>query len=427
MFKRFFSGNKKAPPRIPVLTYEQLGGKSLAEIIKYAKELASSGSSTVQSSQDISRRLVDITYFADGVAPDDRVTAEKLEAALWADIARALQSNPSELAAREEARSLHIKHGRISGVFSLMHKIRQAKPENVIDEIVRIDNARLLDDFPREPLKDQRGNLIQALIRDRATTAFDFPWSRGQDGARGSLKATNSVIAAGWLVLTRDPTALWIFSAGERQIAGRWLDNYAAARGLLKSMGVASTAASLIFDSEPDTLAANGMILQSCADRTTKVDDTQAQTLIPELGALDLESRKNFLTYIFCLRLWIWKRTLSGVYGAAFFQRVKDANPSAAWPAVTADILDRIDMMSTLSLGDDKNSTGMQYLLVAGFGLDLIDRTKPSKIQDETLRNCAVMFNDELFHFSHYVRFLLSYLVHGESGSDRAYREDSIE
>lgn len=427
MFKRLFGGNKTPPNPFTVLTYEQLTDKSVAAIRDYATALLEAGPTTVQNWQDISRRLIDIAYFDENVSFEDRVVAEKLESGLWTDIKSAMQSDPSALKAREAARSAHIEHGRVGGVFSLMHKITRTNPEDVFDEIVKIENAKLLKDFPREPLESQRGTLIQALLLSRARSALTCPWSFGKDGAVESTKSTNAVVAAGWLVLTRDPTALWIFTKHERDILGHWLDNYAAARDLLKSLGVGRTSVPLIFSSEPAALSTNQMILQSCGDGTTRIDDPTAASLVPELGAFDLEMRKRFLTCVFCLRLWIWKHTLSGIYGAAFYQRVKDAVSDAAWPAATASTVEGIDTMYQLSFGDDKETTGIHNFLVSGLALDFLDRAKPAEVQNQTVQNCAVIFKDELFHFSHYVRFLLSFLVHGEAGSDQAYREDSLE
>jgi hypothetical protein len=182
----------------------------------------------------------------------------------------------------------------------------------------------------------------------------------------------------------------------------------------------------VLYEPEPDVSKTHQMIVESCADETRKLDNGKSPLNAASFAAFAESGFSDFAAYRFCFRLWIWKRTLTSTYGAEFFEKVKAAVAGSKWPTATEPVLDKIDELYDKALSDDNRTSGLHNLLVAWWALDLIDRTKPTDVQDATVQRCADAFKHGLFHFSHYVRFLLSCLVHGERAADASLREDPL-
>jgi hypothetical protein len=425
MFESLFGRKNKSTN--PLLTFEQLEGKSVESIKEYLRDLAKlDRSPPVNAMQDVSRRLIDITYFDENASIDDRIAAEKTEAAIWKSIENGLQNNPAHLNACSEARSKHIASGRASGVFSLMHKVTNGRPEDVLDTIVQLESAPLLPEFPRDVISGQRGPLISTLLKNRAQVAITSKID-SSDQSVTAISHTNAVITAGWLILTRDPTALWAFDVEERQRLGRWLESYPSAQNVLLSLSIGNAATPTLFGQPTDSRVTCDVMLRSCAEGTSTAGDESP--LVPHtlLSAMDASAYHHFLTQVFCLRLWLWKKMLTGVHGTSHFESVKTSNANANWPEATDGALNEIEKLYETSLGDDSRGSGLPNLLVAFWVLDLIDRDTPKESQDATVKVCAQIFSNEIFHFSHYVRFLLAFLVHGNEAVELMRNEDALE
>jgi hypothetical protein len=415
-------------PTIRPVEYEDIAGKPLCDIEETIKKLADRPANfVVQSAQTISRRLIEIAYFDEDVEMEARKRALTIEDVVWKSIETALKGNEQVLKARREAREAHLEQARTSGVFSLMHKIRHTPPERVISEMISTTNASLLPDFPKDILTAQRGHIIGELLRDRASLEIAQDWVAKDEFAVASLKNSNAVVTAGWLVLTREPTATWAFTGHERLELGKYLDDYDRARSSLVALGVLASNERTTFSPTPEPRLIHDLILQSAADSSTREKAGHAERYRTSVATLREEDRAAFMTVVFGLRILIWKKTLASVYGATFANSALNANPEAKLVEQIQPFLTRLEYLYDISLAGDPNASGFHNLIVASEALDFVDRTLPEDQQNQLVQGLASIFSSELFHFPPYVRFILRFAIHGESDVSSAMLEDALE
>jgi hypothetical protein len=379
------------------------------------------------SAQAFSRRFIDIACFDENVDLETRKRALVLEDVLWKSIEDAVKANPEALKSRRDARDSHLNQARVCGVFSLMHKIRDIPPERVVSEIISLNNASLLPNFPKEPLAEQIGHIVREILRDRATSEVTQAWVRSAEGAVSSLKVANAVVTAGWLVLVRDPTAVWALASGERLELGKYLDDYDRARSRLITLGVIKPRESLSFSPTPEPRLIHDLILQSAADGTTRDAASSAERYRSRLASLSEEARANIMTVILCVRVFIWKKTLASIYGSGFVSSVLGANPNSKWVEPIQPILTKLEFLYDVALSGDPNASGFHNLIVASETLDFIDRSLPKDDQDRLVQGLADIVSSELFQFPQKARFYLWFAINGQAEVDTAMTEDALD
>jgi hypothetical protein len=429
MFKRLF-GRQQAAGRAPAkaLVYEELRTVALDELIALLeRRMGSPPDMTVNEIQDFSRRLVDITYLDEDVGDSDRARAHELEKVAWISLENALAGSPDALEARRAARGAHIEYGNQMGVRSLAYRLDRMDPGDVLSTVVDLKNAALLADCPREGVESNRGAFVAALLRDRVGHFIAAPWTKDNSDAVSSLKTANAVITAGTLVLDRDPTALWLLSPPEREAIGRYLDDYGRAREALVSMGLLVTVPPIELPAgEISPQAVHDMLLQSATEGELRKDALRSGRYRLSLAIFDQATGEEFMTVIFALRVFIWKRVLSSRYGSAYFERVLAVRPAASWPAVLPMVSSMEDLYLR-ALSHEGKTAGFHNWLVSAFALPLLDGKPPEWRTDQTVQTCAAVFERELFHFPHTVRFMIRYLTLGDCDElTRAVGEDGL-
>jgi hypothetical protein len=425
---KWLAGRTKSEVTKPV-EYEDLAHQPLDVLEETIKRISNQPppAFTANSAQAISRRLIDIACFDENVEMEKRERALVLEEVLWKDIENALKSHPDVLKTMREARETHMEHARVGGVFSLMRKIRHTPPDRVISEIISLKNASLLPNFPKEPLAEQRGHIIRELLRDRALSQVTQDWVKKDEGAISSLKTANAVATAGWLVLIRDPTAMWAFASDERLELGKYLDDYERARSKLVALGVIQPSQSPTVSPTPEPRLIHDLMLQSAADGTTRDAAGNAERYRGRLAILTEDARGNFMTVIFGLRVFIWKKALASVYGSTFAGTVLSANPNAGWVEPIQPFLTKLEHLYDVALSGDPKATGLHNLIVATETLDFIDRSLPKDDQDRLVQGFGDIFLSELFQFPQQVRFFLRFAIHGQADVPYAMTEDALD
>ena len=408
--------------------YEDLQGQSLEAVESTLQGLVQQPAAfTVNSGQAISRRLIDIACFDEGVDPQLRERALMLESALWKSVEDALQSQPEDLKIRREAREMHLEHGRQAGVFSLMHKIKQVPSDRVVSEIISLKNAALLENFPKDGLSNQREYVIRELLRDRALREITQVSAQDEGWLVSSLRLSNAVVTAGWLVLIRDPTAVWAFTTEERLSLGKYLDDYERGRTKLISLGVIETGASVSLSPPPEPRLLHDLLVQSAGEGRTREAVGKDERYRARLASLSEDGRASFMTVIFCLRIFLWKKTLSSVYGTEFASTVMGANPEARWPQSIRPVFTKLEFLYDRALMDESPSAGFHNLIVASETLDFLDESLPSEEKNRVVQHFADILKSELFHFPQNIRYLLRFALRGEPEVQAAMSEDALD
>jgi hypothetical protein len=418
MFRRLF-GNRDKRDSKPVtrISYEGIASMTLPEVIELLKKRGEFAETmTVNEAQDLSRRLVEISYFDESVTLEDRERSATLEHAVWKTIEEGLRDSPDALQVRREARDHHIEGGKQIGALSLAHKIRDIDPKDVAGVIVSSESAPLLVNFPRDLIDGQRGSIALELLRSRAVPLVKEDWAAKEAGAISALRNASAVIAAGTLILRRDATAMWLFTADERKTLGQFLDDYVGARACLVKIGaIPDVPAMQLSVSDILPASVHNMMLQSCADGARRAEASQTERYRAKLARFDEDTRGSIMAIVFGIRLLIWRKLLKSLAGPDYVDGVFAAVPDASWPAASLPMVARMDDLYQRALSDDDNTTAFHNWIVAGFVLDLLDGKPASVRTDETVQMCAELFESELFHFSHYVRFLVRFMARGDA------------
>jgi hypothetical protein len=239
------------------------------------------------------------------------------------------------------------------------------------------------------------------------------------------------VITAGNLLLNNDPVAIWLFSASECADIGHFLDDYNQARkALVQIRGALADGRQYpisIENSKVSDADYHGMMLQSCAEGARRAEAAASEPYRDKLSGFDEATREDLMVIVFGIRLFVWKRTLTGLYGPGYFETILAAQPQATWALASLAMLARIENFYSRALGDAEPTTGFSNWLVAGLVLDLLDGKPASMRTDHNVQACSALFEREVFHFSHYVRYLIRFMIAGDTeGTAQSMREDSL-
>jgi formylglycine-generating enzyme required for sulfatase activity len=439
-FRSFFPKDKKSfdlgfrpvrtigglPSAPKELTYEYLSERSLGELVDDLLSSQSSPTISVNSLQALSRRLVDIAYIDELTDPADRSKAAKLEETTWRTIEEALCSHPKSLESRRRAREAHLQQARQYGAYSLFATIDKLPSEQVVPEIVKPENWPLLPDFPIEIISTLRGPVLKELIRARAGKQLQkAQWIRGTEGAVWDVQAANMVTTTGWLIVIRDPTALWLLTTEEQRDLGNFLNDYTTARSVLLTIGAMEQREVPCFP-QPTPEKMHSMALLSSADGDTRIEASDLKRYEKSLACLNESARGDFMTIVFGLRLMIWEKSIRSIFGPEYLEAVRLAIPQSPWAEEVCAVVNQMAWLYDQSLIDERKNQGFHNFLTASFVLDILEDEAPELRTDDFVQSCAEIFVNELFHFPPYVRFLISFMAHGDSGADRAYVEDAL-
>src|SRR6476620_8467249 len=244
---------------------------------------------------DVTRRCIDIIYADESVTHEDRHVASVILEHVVKMVEKVFAQNPEALKAYQNAYTNHIQDGRRFGVGSLAWKISRLQDNQKVSEIIGRNNAHLLADFPKEQIAEARSECIRALIRDRVPAKVDAN-ADIDTFVMQKLKHANGVNILGWLVLTRDPTAIWLLSDEEKRTLSRYLIDYESARELLVQLQVISISRPLNFTPIPDpSMVVEVMLLSSAEPNAAETEPSRGDTR-ETLLVLDREAREGFHT-----------------------------------------------------------------------------------------------------------------------------------
>jgi hypothetical protein len=267
---------------------------------------------------DVTRRCIDIIYEDQSATQEDRRFASVILEHVVKVTEKAFAQDPKGLKAYQNAYTTHIQQGPQFGIGSLAWKISRLPNDQVVSEIIDRNNARLLPDFPKEKISEARSECIRALIRDRVPAKVDANMDI-ESVVMQRLKHGNGVNTIGWLVLTRDPMAIWLLSDEEKRMLSRYLVDYESARELLVGLGVISISRTLNFTPIPDPLMVLQFMLQSSAERNSAEIEPSRGDTRETLVVLDRKAREGFRGVMLAYRLFVWQKFLQGTYGDRFY------------------------------------------------------------------------------------------------------------
>jgi hypothetical protein len=415
MFGKLFRRAKStaAPATSEDIQFEVLERFSLAQIVELLK--GASDQTSARTMMGISRRLLDIAHFDDAISEDDRNRAANLEGTIWNGMQEPL-AGTEFLVSWNQARNQHLEGARTSGVFSLSYRISRLHPADVVPEIVKLQNAHLLANFPREPMEPSRSAVLSELLRSRL---------RAREAA-GFGPIANGVLFCGWLLLTRDPTAWWLFTAEEKRVLLRFLDDYSSARQFLLGLNAIAPGESIPFDPPPEPLRCSEMLFGSCADADIEKMAAERDVEKSKIAGLDTSARDSLRITLFCLRVVIWKKILADTYGERYRDAVLETSADTGWSKQSIDLCSQIEHVYEICATSEQREYSLSNLVVAQLIVDTLDRSRPTAENDRVVQVCAEVLCSELLYFPPYVRFLLRFMVHGEEGAKAKRPEDYV-
>lgn len=435
MFKDWFKKKSASEQEPKIYSFEELSQLGFEDVCAYAIKLAQyqdGKAVNCTAGINICRRLIDIAFDDDETTDTNRELAARLEEVMWSQIQSALSSNPSSLKLFENARNSHIESCRHFGAKSLSRKLSKLPHSQVVSELILIDNAHLLPNYPRKTVASQRGSILYELLKNRAEEQLKNTWFGNQNNSISSLAMTNRVVTAGFLVLTRDPTTMWLLESHERVVLAGYFDHYATARNMLTSIGVPSLAESVVYNASPDANAIADFVLLSCADMTIEKGGAEENRLPVILPAINADSIEEFFSSVTLLRIWIWKKTLVGIFGVAYWETVCTSEKMKVVESVLSIVktIDDLYELAVKNVGDhvsESKEFGFQYILIAQLFIDYIDRRKPAAETTQTLTACSELLKSELFYFPQFVRYLIAFVGNGNDADVMGnYNEDAL-
>jgi hypothetical protein len=377
---------------------------------------------------DITRRLVDIIFDQPDLTVDEVARAKSLLTYIIDGIESGFSNNPVALQNYRAAYNSHIQHRKSFGRGSLYEKVKDLPSDSQkIDVIISKDNAHLLLDFPDDLKNKFRISFIKALIRDRVPAKqADSALSEDADAFLfQKIKYANAVNTAGWLIITKDQTALFLFNEIEKHALGEYLFNYDNARKVLVDGQIISNTRCLSFTPIPDPASVHAyMFSTSAAKRDTAEVDSLRGDERERLLNLDRQGREAFLSIITAYRLFVWQSTVRAIYGQKYLNEVNSLlAPAENQFAKYAD--------STLNklyefLRTNSNEVSFDHLILAEMMYEHFDRTLPERILTEQLTSCSRVLRNEMFYFPLYVRYLMRTIVHGTDKKIEAIVEDPL-
>jgi hypothetical protein len=374
---------------------------------------------------DVTRRCIDIIYADESVTHEDRHVASVILEHVVKMVEKVFAQNPEALKAYQNAYTNHIQDGRRFGVGSLAWKISRLQDNQKVSEIIDRNNAHLLADFPKEQIAEARSECIRALIRDRVPAKVDAN-ADIDTFVMQKLKHANGVNILGWLVLTRDPTAIWLLSDEEKRTLSRYLIDYESARELLVQLQVISISRPLNFTPIPDPSMVVEVMLLSSAERNAAETEPSRGDTRETLLVLDREAREGFHTIMVTYRLFVWQKLLQGTYGDRFYSEiVAAAKTKTEALELIAKMIDHFNQLYEVAT-DPSKAISFDDALLANVMYDHLDKTLPKRKLDEMVQACSKVLRDEMFYFPPYARYLLRYLIHGQAKAIEALIEDPL-
>lgn len=378
---------------------------------------------------DLTRRLIDIIFDQSDLTADELARAKSMLTYIIDGIESGFSNNPVALHNYRTAYNLHIQDKKSFGRGSLYEKIKDLPSDaQKIDVIINKGNAYLLPDLPADIKAKFRISFLKALFRDRVPVrqADSACLEDTDEFIFKKLRYDNAVNTAGWLIITKDPTAIALFDQNEKYVLGGYLFNYDSARKVLVDGQLISNTRCLGFTPTPDPASVHAYMFSTSA---TKRDNAEVDSLrgdeIDHLLKLDRHGRAAFLSIIKTYRLFVWQSTVRAIYGQQYLNQVNSLQraPEANQLLQFAD--------STLSkiyafFQSDSNEASFDHLILAQMMYEHIDRTFSERIINEQLASCSRVLRNEMFYFPLYVRYLIRTIVHGADLPIEAIVEDPL-
>jgi hypothetical protein len=411
VFKELFSGKgpRTSKQDEGMFEYEHLAKLSLSEVLElYEKGSRTGESLTPAATAAACRRLLDIAYCDEGVNARDRALAAQIEERIWTVFEEGLSSNPELLKTARDARNTQLQHAKSFGFGSLGAKISGLDPCARFSEIVKLENASLLPEFPRAAVDNARGQVLRELIRDRSKRQSERDRTLGAH-AEWPWQSVNVILVAAWLVFTDDPTIRWLCTKEEMRSFGKGLEQYDSARDVLCALGTLQALPRERPQSAPDEGVVRLGIKRSSSKGTLPVGKLDGESYLSNVLDLSEDGRSAIMLSVFCLRVMIWKTMLQGWFGRQYSEGVFTGSGNSEWLEATRGVRSRIECVYEYSLADN-GKRDMAKNLVAEFVLDHVESLNEER-QYVVMRVCQELYKAELFHFPQYVLTMIHSLT----------------
>lgn len=372
----------------------------------------------------VTQRLLTIVFEDERATERDREIASRLVCEVIKTTEAAFQQHPEGLKAYQQAYSAQIQNRRQFGIRSLAYKIAHVPNDQVCAEFIKRENGALLADFPRKLIESARIECIKELIRDRVPAKSSFE-DDVETWLFQKIKHANAVNTAGWLLLTGDPTAMYLFTSEESKVIARYLVDYEKARLLLVELGVISISLPLSFTPLPDPSMLSQFMLQSSVERNAAEAEPSRGDTRETLLCLDREARDGFRGILISYRLFVWQKLIGGTYGERFLNELNALHAQTEAAKIIAPLTAHFGQLYDLAT-DASNKASFDNAVLAVVMYDHLDQTLPGRKLDEMVQACSKVLRDEMFYFPPYARYLLRHLIHGEEKAVEALIEDPL-
>jgi hypothetical protein len=421
MFKLF--GSKDAKVKFDISRWKKgdLEKASVAEIADILKQPIPPSVPSVPISfmAELTKRLLEIVYEDESVTQEERHQASVLAPIVIQTTEKGLD-DPSALAKYQAAYRGKLEYAQKWGIGTLNRKLLRLPADQVFSEVVKREYAAQLHSVPSDILGKARPEFIKALLRDRRPNQEYFNKDQTEDRLFQKIVHGNAVNTAGWLVLLKDPTALYFFSTGEQKIIGNYLNDHERAHLLLVDIGVVSVSKPLSFTPIPEPKMVSELMFHSSLDENTALAHPERGDERESLSFLDREARRGAHLMLSAYRLFVWRKTIENIYGSGFLAQV---NAGSLGSSEVTGITRRYDELYTLA---NEQEISFDQLILADIMYDYLDRTLPEEMNDKILQACARVMRNEMFYFPPYVRYLIRYLIHGQEKAVEAHVEDVV-
>jgi hypothetical protein len=225
LFKSIFGEKTKAAKQDASLSYEQLEGVPLDELLKLMNSRPPE-TMPFGSAQAILRRLHQIALFDNHVPEEQRSMARGLAEALAADLEKSLSDNPKGLAAFKTAISQTYELARSGGYGSLVWRLNEypMSGAETIPYVMKLEHRHLVPDFLEivgpERVSDMRYHMIRQLI------------------LQANYNSRNSVLILHGLAAKGDKAVAVIFTPNEHKALLDAPNDYPSARNVLVALRI---------------------------------------------------------------------------------------------------------------------------------------------------------------------------------------------
>jgi hypothetical protein len=305
----------------------------------------------------------------------------------------------------------------------LGYKLKTLPPEKHIDEFIKAENVEVLPSFPQQILNN-RVAYIKSLLRDRIP-AKEPPTEDSGELLHHKIKYGNAVHTAGWLVLIRDPTAIYLFNENERKALARYLIDYESARRVLVDSKIISISTSLNFTPIPEPSLLQQIMLRSSADKNTADRDPTRGDDREKLLKLDRTAREGFLGIVLAYRVFVWQQTIESIYGQTYINQINGINAEVEAIKLVQQLTSQLSTLYDVAC-DPARELAFDTAILAQMMYEYLDQTLPEQTLNEIIAACSQFLRNEMFYFPPYVRYMIRTIIHKNNTPLEAMAEDTV-